>query len=211
MKQLFTLVALLCGASVSCGQGQINFVNSANTLISAGGVVILPGTNAINQFRFALFVAPQGTPGPVSYNDTFWQFDAAAATNITATSGSGRISAGANASTAPVSIVGYPAGSTVNFIVRGWSANAGTTWSEVLANWNNGIPLVPMFIGSSIEASDAILYSGGAIGRVFGSGPDQVPGFDMTFIPEPSAVALSVLCGTAWFVSACIRKRCVET
>jgi hypothetical protein len=205
MKQLFTLAALLCGASGSYGQGQLNFVNTASTLISAGGVVILPATNANNQFRFALFVAPQGTLGPVSFDDPLWQFDAAYATNITHAAGAGRISAGSSALSAPVAIAGYGSGSTINFIVRGWSANAGTTWSQALANWNNGSALVPMFMGSSIMASNMILIN--AVPNAFGAGGDQVRGFDMTFIPEPSTAALTALCGAAWFVSACSRKR----
>jgi hypothetical protein len=209
MKILFTLAAFLGIVLSAYGQGQINFVNSASTLISAGGVATLPATNANNQFRFALFVAPQSTPAPLSFGDPLWQFDAAYATNITAASGSGRITAGASASSAPVSIAGYGSGSTIDFIVRGWSANAGTTWSQALANWNNGAPLVPMYIGTSIEANDVLITGGGGlpIFSVFGIGTTQVPGFDMTFIPEPSTVSLTTLCGVAWLVSARNRNR----
>lgn len=90
--------------------------------------------------------------------------------------------------------MGYPTGSTIDFIIRGWSANAGATWVEALANWNNGVPLIPMFIGSSTVGNDLVI-GGGVISatQVFGVGQMQVSGFNMIQIPEPSSLAFAGL------------------
>jgi hypothetical protein len=87
------------------------------------------------------------------------------------------------------SVGGYSAGETVDFVVRGWSSNLGHTWSEALANWNNGNPLVPNWaMGSSTVGNDLIL-GGGPIPSttLFGIGVNQIGGFHL--IPEPSCTA----------------------
>lgn len=191
-------------ATVACGfaQGTLNFANTSSTLISANGSPM--PVSGEQRFYFALFLAPGNTvdtPG-LTPALTDPRFQVVEAYNTNHAVGPGRLVRYPNV------VARYPAGSTVDFVVRGWSANAGTTWPEALANWNNGSPLQPMFIGSSLVGNNFFL-SGGTlpVSEVFGLNSDQVPGFNMTFIPEPSALALTVLGGTALWASTRHRKR----
>ncbi|HEX5223110.1 MAG TPA: PEP-CTERM sorting domain-containing protein [Verrucomicrobiae bacterium] len=147
----------------------------------------MPGTQ---QFIFALFLAPSTTVSStnltVSYADPAFQTVSAYNTNSATTPG--------RLVNRTFLDVGLPVTGMVDFVVRGWSANAGTTWDEARTSWNNGNPLVPMFIGSSVVGNDFVLGGGPfPIGLVFGSSATQVPGFDMTFVPEPSSLTLAGL------------------
>jgi hypothetical protein len=92
-------------------------------------------------------------------------------------------------------ITTYGPGSTVDFIVRSWSANAGYTWAAALATWNNGSPLTPMFIGTSTVGNNYLMPGDFPTWPLFGltQNAGQVPGFDMSFVPEPTSLALAVL------------------
>ena len=190
IKNLLALlgcVALLASAS---GQGIIHFRNDPTTLISANGVPMpVPGDQ---QFIFAIVLAPATTTttsGVVpSYSDPVWQ-------NIGGYNTNGAVP-GRIINRLELDVVtptGYSGGSTVDFIVRGWSANAGATWAESLANWNNGSPFLPMTIGSSTVANNVRLGDDLFVPTVFGWRADQVPGFNMTFVPEPSSLTLAGL------------------
>lgn len=206
MKIIVTFLTLLVAAGSAVGQGILDFRNTASTLISANGVPMpVSGTQ---EFYFALFLAPATTvnvPGQTTaFTDPIFQIVAAYNTNSSIALG--------RLTPRPGLVVGqsqgFSIGSTIDFVVRGWSANAGSTWGEALANWNNGSPLLPMFIGSSQVGNDLQLVSPTfPASAVFGSDSYQVPGFDMTFVPEPSALALAVVGGTTLWVSVQRRKR----
>lgn len=198
MKTITSLM-IATVASSAFAQGTVDFRNTASTLISADGVPMpVSGTR---QFIFALFLAPSTTVNASGQSTTFvdptFQFVAAYNTNTSSSPGrlNNRIGLIVGESQ------GYLPGSTVDFIVRGWSADAGLTWSEALANWNDGEPLVPMFIGASTVGNNLFL-SGGQLPTtaVFGFGTSQVLGFEMPFIPEPSTMALAFLGGLTLFV-----------
>ncbi|HEX5223111.1 MAG TPA: PEP-CTERM sorting domain-containing protein [Verrucomicrobiae bacterium] len=183
MKRNLILAGILAVSMISYGQGVLNFANSSSTLISANGTP-MPGTQ---QFIFALFLASSTTVSSTnltaSYADPVFQAVSAYNTNIASTPG--RLVSRA------LLDMGLPVAAAVDFVVRGWSANAGTTWDEARTTWNNGNPLVPMFIGSSVIGNDFLLGGGPfPVGSVFGSSATQVPGFDMTFVPEPSSLTL---------------------
>jgi hypothetical protein len=191
MKKLLTLAALVGATAVSFAQGTVNFQNAAATLISAGGVA-MPGSST---FNFALFLAPSTrvlTSGQsAALNDP--AFQTVAGVNANNPAGAGRIVTKSGLD------VGQPAGSTIDFIVRGWSANAGATWAEALAFWNNGSPSADMFIGSSTIGNDLVL-GGGLIAptALFGGGATQVLGFNMSLVPavivpEPTSMVLAGL------------------
>jgi len=188
MKKLLTLTALVGATTISLAQGTVNFQNTAATLISAGGVAM--GGSSSNQFNFAVFLAPSST---------------AASSGLTAalTDPAFQSVAGVNANGAtPGRLVtrsgldvGGAAGSIVDYVVRGWSANAGATWAEALAFYNNGAPAQIMYIGSSTIGNDLTL-GGGAIPSpsLFGAGLNQVGGFNMVqVIPEPTSMVLAGL------------------
>ncbi|HEX5220832.1 MAG TPA: PEP-CTERM sorting domain-containing protein [Verrucomicrobiae bacterium] len=186
-------------------QGNIHFGNTLTTLISANGTPMpVSGTQ---QFIFAIFLAPSTTVSSTNiqatYSDPIWQNLGGYATNSSTAPGRiiTRLSLDVGTPT------GYVSGSTVDFIVRGWSANAGATWAEALATWNNGSPLVPMFIGSSTIGNDMVLSSPLVTPTPFGPSADQVPGFNMTLVPEPSALTLLGLGLTAIWRSRVSARR----
>jgi PEP-CTERM motif-containing protein len=208
MKHLLVLTTFLGVVACSFGQGQINYNNSATTLATstinptgAGATPIGPNTvGSPNLFYFGLFVAPMGTPAPltsftdqrVGLHDPNWQFVGAYAVNSTAATGAGRLQ-----NPGSPAIAGFPGGSTVNFIVRGWSANMGTTWAEVVA-FIDAIPNdLGTTYGTSAMAVNAILGGGGTplpIPSAWGLGASQISGlalFKQT--PEPGTFALAAL------------------
>jgi len=198
MKIIATILPLF-GIVSGFSQGALEFQNTATTLISANGVPMPARTSIDTTFYFAIFLAPSTTvtvPGiTAELSDPNFQIVDPGAYTTNSPFGAGRLthrtlSIGASQ--------GYFPGSTVDFIVRGWSANAGPTWAEALETWNDGEPLVPMFIGSSTVGNDLML-SGGAqpYPVVFGIYDFQVTGFNMIFVPEPSAMALAVLGGVS--------------
>jgi len=203
MKTNAAVLALFAMTACGVSQGLLHFDNDPSTLISANGSPM--PVSGEQQFIFALFLASANTvdtPG-ITPALTDPNFQAVEAYNTNNAVAAGRLARYPNV------VVSYPPGSTVDFVVRGWSATAGTTWSEALANWNNGSPSQPMFIGSSVAGNN--LQPGGGLSpypTIFGiSGSSEIPGFNMTFIPEPSAMVLAVVGGTALWVSVRQRKQ----
>jgi len=130
MKSLLAVVGWIALSPVTYGQGEIRFINGPSTLISAGGVPMPTSTNQL--FIFAAFLAPAitiNTTGvQVAFSDP--RFQVVEAYNTNHPVGPGRLSNAGNY--LPIS---YSPGSEVDFVVRGWSANAGTTWQ---ACWRLG-------------------------------------------------------------------------
>lgn len=202
MKKLLTVAALTAATCVSFGQGVVNFNNSSSTLISAGTVpnastgTSMPGSST-RLYYFAVFMAPSGTvtgddqaaPG---YADPLWQ--TVGGMNVNHATAVGRLATTATA----VVIPGVAGGGTADFIVRGWSSNAGATWAAALAFYNGGNPAQDMWLGSSEIGNNIILGDNGAIGTptLFGVSGTQIGGFNMILypsIPEPSSMALAGL------------------
>jgi hypothetical protein len=171
-------------------------------LLSAGGTTAPAGSAG---FIYAVFLAPSTTvdaPGQtVPLIDPV--FSVVGGTNTAHPTAGGRLTILNN-----LIVQGGPPGGTVDFIVRGWSANAGATWQEALASWNNGAPLphvgAGMYIGSSTIGNNIILGDGGAIPAttLFGAGAVQVGGFDMQYypVPEPTSMALAGLGAAAMLI-----------
>jgi hypothetical protein len=189
MKKLLTMIALVGVATLSHAQGIINWQNSSATLISAGGA----STPAVaGNYIYAVFLAPSTTAVNDGQSSTVLDpsFQSAAAYNTNAAA-LGRLN------TRNGLDVGFAPGTTVDLIIRGWSVNAGRTWAEALAFYNNGVPAQDMFIGTSLIANNFVL-GGGAIpvGNVMGVLPNTVGGFNMVLVPavpEPSSMALAGL------------------
>jgi hypothetical protein len=205
MKKLLTIAALVGATSLSFAQGTVNFANTATTLVSAGGVAI-PGPS-VSPFIFGVFLAPStttdapGTGVPILAP----QFQTAGnyASNA-ATAGRIQTRTAVDVGTS----LGLGPGSTVDFIVRVWSANAGATWQEALASWNNGAPLphvgAGMWLGQSVVGNNIVL-GGGPIPNtgLFGAGLNQIQtGFDAVYypVPEPTSMALAGLGAAAMLI-----------
>ena len=193
MKKILTLAALVGVTAVSFAQGTVNFQNSASTLLSAGGVA-LPNS-AASPFNFAVFLAPSTTAGAAGQTALLTDpaFQTVAGVNVNSPTAAGRLV------TRSALDVGGSSGSTIDFIVRGWSANAGATWAEALAFWNNGSPSANMYIGSSTVGNDLVLGGGAILAQsLFGVNGFQVTGFNMplvsaVIVPEPSSLVLAGL------------------
>lgn len=203
MKKLAITIALVAVASASFAQGRVNFGNSSTTLISAGGTSTAGSGTA--QYNFAIFLAPSTTAASdnlaaPAFNDPIWQTDGGYTVNHA--TAAGRLVTTATSVVMPAPFAG---GTTADFIVRGWSANAGATWAQALASWNNGAPenaalagLGGMYIGQSEVGNNIVFGDGGALPTpvLFGVAGSQVNGFNMAFVPlvpEPSSMALAGL------------------
>jgi len=199
MKKILISFALLVACLDALGVGGlVNFANSPTTLISADGVPMpIYGTQP---FIFAIFVAPATTVATTGitplFSDPVWQLAVGYNTNNATVPG--RINTRSNLDVGTAG--GFGDGDQVDFIVRGWSANAGGTWAEAKTSWNDGAPLMPMFIGSSTVGNDFYL-SFEFTTRVFGSGLSQIAGFNMVSVPEPSMLALVGLSASALWLS----------
>lgn len=191
---------MLLAVLLSCdalGQGGIIWNNTSSTLISIQGwdfppTPMPPRSSPETTFYFALFIAPYGTaapdPGLLGINDPAWQFAVAYTVNSSSASGAGRLQ---NTGVAHAS--GYPPGSTVSFIVRGWQSYSGGT------DWDAAKPGIFSYGQSALGS--AILGEGATPNpSAFGIGIGQIPGFSVFVVPEPTSLALVSLGGLAfWF------------
>lgn len=211
MKTIAIFLALHSTIAIATAQ-TLHFDNRFSTLISAESVPMSPS----ERFRFALFLGPStivDAPGiTLPLDDPSFQQVDAYNTNTPLAIGAGRLQPYiVFIPSTRLDELGFWSTLGLDFVVRGWSENAGTTWEEALANWNNGSPLTPMFIGTSTIGND-LIPSFGTMPEVyiFGTSPfGQIQGFNMSFVPEPSALALAVLGGVALWSS--VRRRMPPT
>lgn len=183
------LIALgLAFLSVSTwGQGTINFANNAPSGSISTNVYFASGPMAgAGNYSFGLYVSEFPSSSPtmllgVGQNGAFpGLFDG------------GDIAAP------------FPVGTVLSFQVRGWSSYAGATYEQA---YNNTITAVTPFalLGQSTVGFLTVPASGSV--NIFGTGPGQVSGFQLTpVIPEPSSTVL-VLTGTALFLAPLLRRR----
>jgi len=200
MKKLLTLTVLIAVASASYGQGLVNFFNGNTTKISTNSVVGGPATGptlgtSAEVYYYGLFRGANGATDPNTFT-----FTGVYATN---TSTSGRL---LSDNGGQPSITGFAAGSTVDFLVRGWSANIGHDWVVVQAYLLN--PSSPdTFYGQSGIADGYILGSAGSppqnlFGPATGAGGGQLAPFTLGLlpVPEPSTFALAGLGAAALLI-----------
>lgn len=191
MKKLLTLAALVGATTFSFGQGNVLWNNTSGTLVSLDGVSMPVRTTGDTTINLGLFVAPFGTPAPAAglpgAADPNWQFVGAYGLNSTAASGAGRMQ---NPGTA--TIAGYAPGTTVNFIIAGWRTTAG----GVAADWSAARNSLLSYGHSSLGF---LIVGGGAfpLPSAWGTTSDatvqQVGGFNVVTVPEPSSMALAGL------------------
>jgi len=163
------------------GQGQIRFFNTGQTLISTNspsGGPAAPISGAGNYY-FALFIAPPGTIDPQAFT-----FSGFYGTNTTA---AGIFTGG------QVTFPTYMSGTTLSFLVRGWSANIGSDYSSV-----TNYLAAPTFLGWYGDSEIGTMPLGGGatpVPNLFGIGVSQIPGFTLELhgVPEPSSLTLAGL------------------
>ncbi len=190
MKQTLSLVVFLAFSLSAQGQGRVHFSNTSLTLASTNSTFGGPATGAISgaagSFYFGLFSAPPGTIDPNAFT-----FTGAYATN---TSSPGRLNGG------DAEIPGSTGANSFALIVRGWSANIGHDWSEVLDYLAN--PVFESWYGESQIGAAQPTQPEGPYPSFFGNAPGSIPGFTLELhpAPEPTWFALAGLgAATLWF------------
>jgi len=202
MKKVLALAAMLGAASMSYGQGIINFANNNGTRVSTNGVAI-SGTSA---FYFALLRAPSTQNTITTTLDPTlngWTFVA-----IGTNTAGGRFSG----NTTTEGVVSTPtAPSTDDYAIVGWSANIGVSWAAAQAFWNNGdhdhggMAGLGGWFGIDSTVGDNIIASptGSTINSPFGTTAGAIQGFSLNFIPavpEPTTAALAGLGAAAMLI-----------
>lgn len=133
------MLLVLATSPAAFAQGLISFANTISTKIStngfpSGGGVAVTGTGA-NAFYYALLTAPSTvTTVDASLQQLLtstWTFTGLYATN---TRLGGRLAGGSG-----VPANGWAPAQTNSYIIVGWSAHMGTTWSNVAALLNGAV------------------------------------------------------------------------
>src|SRR5262245_42864683 len=138
MKKLILIFYLSVIGQGTFAGGLVMFSNPFNTSITTNG----PGGSGLtsiasNQFFYGLFVAPMGTT-ETDLLHPVWTFTGNYATNMLVP---GRF----RGNTAEVD--GWEVGTTMSFIVAGWSASLGHDWSTIENQISSGIWVGPGFFG----------------------------------------------------------------
>lgn len=192
MKKILTLAVLVGATAVSSfGQGTLLWNNTSGTLVSLDGSSAPARVSPATTLNFGIFIAPIGTAAPAAglagLSDPNWQFAGAYGLNSTAVSGVGRMQNPGQAA-----IAGFTAGTSVNFIIRAWQVGAG----GVAAEWATARNSLS-YVGTS--SLGFLVLGGGAIpdssawGTTSSATVQQVGGFNVVPVPEPSSMVLAGL------------------
>ena len=172
MKTILTIMFLLGAAAAASAQGTVTFANTAATKVSTNGVgsggTSGPTSPGIGLYYFALLVAPTNQTTVDKYL-AGWTFTGNYANSTPATTG-GRFSGGV------VTVPGVGPGEAANFVVVGWSADAGHDWSVVYPQIMAGYG--PGYVGMSAVATNVVLGDSGTPAPLFGF-PPLLAGFTL--------------------------------
>jgi PEP-CTERM motif len=225
MKKLLTLAAIAGAASLSYGQAYVNFGSQVEATATTNSIygptggsgptgLTLKNAGTIGTtYYYALFVAPtndQTLGATVTGDPTLsgWTFTGDYATN----GSKGNFLGYGPTDTSSVQIPGYAPYEWADFLVVGWSANIGSTWSSAETWWNNGSPLVNQDgvvqnFGISIVGQVILAPVGGPYNYVMGPAAyDEIPGINLEsyYVPEPATMAL---CGLGAATLVIFRRR----
>jgi hypothetical protein len=224
MKKLLTIAALAGVASLSYGQGYVNFTSqvgaggSTNSVGSSNGgsgpTGVTTKNSATATYYYALFTAPTtaATLGATVTGDpttSGWTFTGDYATN----GSKGNFSGNGATDTSSVTVPGYGPGSTADFMIVGWSANIGSTWAAAEAVLDGTPPAGASGyggyynIGDSTVGQQVLAPAGGPYNNVLGAASSgEVPGIVLgTYpVPEPCTFAL---CGLGAAALVIFRRR----
>ena len=219
-KTLVTIALSSIVAASTYAQGLVVFNNTSTTKIStnsvAGGAATGTTVATAGAFYYALFFSAtattvNGSASAVAPTATAIGTYVTSDGNWTANGilGSSSASTGRFASTSPngdgsTTVTGLAAGATGNFVVLGWSANIGTTLSDLTA-WLAAPTFQAgqtYYVGESIVGTQTA-GNGGSIPNpgLFGTVSPGISGFTLGAvaapIPEPGTMALAALGGAS--------------
>jgi len=217
MKKLLTIAALAGVASMSYGQGYVEWnssglktsVNTTNYGVTGGTVSTMPA-NTTTPYYFALFVAPSTdltaitpTNDPTAAGFTFTGIYG---TNTT----KGNIAGETTYSDGlGIQVPGYGVGATANFVIVGWSSLIGSTWqaAEPYLDGTGASVVAGDYVGTSTVFDGAVLAAAGSsYQNIMGSSP-AIGGFTLyqaVQVPEPATFAL---CGLGAAALVIFRRR----
>ena len=179
-KQAFAIFCFSASALFGVNaraQGVVDFHNTGTTQITTNSLTGATGpTSGAGNYLFGLYVGPFGS-----------SLDSLSLVGLTP-----NISLpGLFGTSGNFVNVGFPAaGTQVSFQVRGWSTFAGNSFEQAYA-YAAGANSPIAYLGVSAPGSFTVPSSGSVI--LFGTGPGQVGGFQLTPIPEPSTTVLGLL------------------
>ena len=174
MKAFGAAVLIALVPIAAHGQGTIDFRNTPSTPITTNNLQGASGLiSGAGNYRFGLYVGPFGSGGG----------------SLTLV-GMGTNGAAAGQFNSSGLIAGFPSGMQVSFQVRGWSSFAGNSYEQAF-NYATGGNSPLAYLGQSAPGFFTVPSSGSVI--IFGTGPGQVGGFELSPIPEPSTFILSLL------------------
>ncbi len=209
MKKILLTAFWGLGCFSTFAQGTILFYTLATPYliyINQGGVTG-PTTTAANSFYYALLISPYGGLAPSSNPlNSAWTYNGLSATNSTIISGGffgpngnqPTTVAGWGAPTGPT----YDTGTEMYFLIVGWSANFGSSWSAFSTTLANGLTGNGFYGVSPIGYG----YSGGGpavlappnLFTPWAAMPGALQsGFTLYAVPEPSTFSLAGLGGLA--------------
>lgn len=219
-KKILTIAALAGVASLSYGQGYVDWFNTSGTRTSinteiygtSGGTASLTAasTGGSPLYYYALFVAPSTvtTIGVAPNGDPTtagWTYTGYYATNVTL---AGRLLAvSSEADGYGLSIPGYGVGSTASFAIVGWSASLGTTWAAVEPIVDAGTSQTNGYYGVDQSVATQIVLASypGPYQDVMGSSP-SAGGFAMYAVPTPEPATFAI-CGLGAAALVIFRRR----
>jgi hypothetical protein len=189
-KAIVLVGALLAIESVGLSQGYVAFANTTASRFSTnslyGGVPAIAAAAPVGSYYFELLVAPTSQT-TINGSLTGWTDTGVMGTNTTL---AGRMAGATYSDGLGVQIPGYGPTATANFAVLGWSANAGTTFSQALAVWNNGNPFFPFMGLSTVAINVPLSPAGGVYTDVWGPASSGLIQGMVLGVPEPSGLAL---------------------
>lgn len=200
MKIITIWFSILATATGAFAQGLVSLSNFGQ-LISVGGNPM--PVSGDQEFIFAVFLAPSTTFPDSGSMTTFTDpaFGIAAAYFTNSTVAAGRINSRNQVDVTTDTGQGFTIGSTVDFIIRGWSANLGYSWPASMNNLLFGNFSGQPWWGWSTVGNNLVL--GGLplpTFNVFGNGLNQVQGFNLVTIPEPPALSIAGLVAVAMWL-----------
>jgi hypothetical protein len=195
MKRKLMTLSLSLGATTILAQGIVDFYNTSTTLVSsgpAGQETVISGPPGA--YYFGLLIAPPGSSQLSQFT-----FSGLYATNIVP-SIPGQVFGGYS-----VRVPNWVAGTSMSFLVAGWSASLGHDWSP---QWTSGV-----FAGSGEFGLSSIgTGTSGALGApplspspMFGGLSGIQTGWDLSPVPEPSVLGLWGLAGII-SLTHCLRR-----
>jgi hypothetical protein len=229
MKKLLTIVAVAGLSAAAFGQGLINWSGAAGNLIgeqngtaysplvpftggTLSGVSNVTPAFATSPYYYELLVGANGLtsdPSTLSAFGSTWLDTSLSAQNSTAANG--KIAQTGNSSSVAANTSAN--GGNYSFLVVGWSANLGTSWSTVLNELNNwqadastitgtayfGVSAVGSSVPvASVATGVGVAVIGAANGLVYNpsSAPMQLDQVGLP-VPEPGTLALAALGGAS--------------